>query len=199
MPPSEDPGAQLRAHGFPVPSEGTPEPCDRCGAAAGAPCRTRSGHRALVELGRRCSESLRLPWQPGFMKDRENQRPRALRARDEANSLPVASLVDRLVRVLGLRLVAYIGSAADTGAVREWISSDDRDLVDEDAIARLRLALQTAILIAHRDSTAVVQAWFQGLNPLLGDVAPARLLREGDLELAAEGLLSAASAFGAHG
>lgn len=133
------------------------------------------------------------------MKDRENQRPRALRARDEANSLPVASLVDRLVRVLGLRLVAYIGGAPETGAVREWISSDDRDLVDEDAIARLRLALQTAILIADRDSTAVVQGWFQGLNPLLGDIAPARLLREGDLELAAEGLLSAASAFGTHG
>ncbi len=53
-----DPGEQMRAHGFPVPSTGTPEPCERCGARAGEPCRTKSGHRAIVKYGQRCSEPL---------------------------------------------------------------------------------------------------------------------------------------------
>jgi len=44
----------------------------------------------------------------------------------------------------------------------------------------------------------VVQAWFQGMNPRLDD-APARLLREGDLDHAGPEILAAARAFAAAG
>lgn len=54
-----DLGEQLRVHGFPAPSTGTPEPCERCGAPAGEPCRTRSGQRAIVRYGERCSTPIR--------------------------------------------------------------------------------------------------------------------------------------------
>ena len=44
-----------------------------------------------------------------------------------------------------------------------------------------RIAYRAARLIAERDSAAVAQASFQGLNPILDDRAPALLLRDGDL------------------
>ena len=36
--------------------------------------------------------------------------------------------------------------------------------------------------IAEVDGAEIARAWFQGLNPQLGDRSPARLLREGDLD-----------------
>jgi hypothetical protein len=45
----------------------------------------------------------------------------------------------------------------------------------------------------------VVAAWFQGMNPRLGDVAPARLLREAELDVAGPRVLAAARAFAAEG
>jgi len=56
-----------------------------------------------------------------------------------------------------------------------------------------------AALLAERDSRAVVQAWFQGMNPQLDDVPPARLLREGQVEDGAQAVLAAARAFASVG
>ncbi len=56
--------------------------------------------------------------------------------------------------------------------------------------------------IAHgdrKDSVTVVQAWFQGMTPRLDDVAPARLLPEGDLEEVGPEVLAAARACAAAG
>jgi hypothetical protein len=64
---------------------------------------------------------------------------------------------------------------------------------------RLRTALQVAVLLKRRDSPEVVQAWFQGLNPMLSDRAPARLLRECNVEEEGPLVLSAARACSAVG
>jgi len=53
--------------------------------------------------------------------------------------------------------------------------------------------------LAQSDPPSVVQAWFQGLNPLLDDRSPARLLREGDPGDAGPRVLAAARAFLATG
>lgn len=45
----------------------------------------------------------------------------------------------------------------------------------------------------------MVRAWFRGMNPRLDDVAPARLLREADLDQAGRQVLAAALAFAAEG
>ena len=60
---------------------------------------------------------------------------------------------------------------------------------------RLRLALTVALMIAERDDKHVAQAWFQGLNPQLDDISPARLLRDGDYDDAGKRVLAAARAF----
>ena len=60
---------------------------------------------------------------------------------------------------------------------------------------RLRLALQVAGAIAEVDSAEIARAWFQGLNPQLGDRSPARLLREGDLDEVGPEVIGAERAF----
>lgn len=64
---------------------------------------------------------------------------------------------------------------------------------------RLRMAYRIAALLRSKDAAPVVQAWFQGMNPRLDDVAPARLLRDGDLEQVGPNVLAAARAFAAAG
>jgi hypothetical protein len=98
----------------------------------------------------------------------------------QAVRMPVPELIGELREILGAKLVAYVGSVRETRAVREWAEGTRNP--KGDTTKRLRLAFQVAKSIAASDGPETAQAWFQGLNPLLGDVSPARLLREGDLE-----------------
>jgi hypothetical protein len=49
--------------------------------------------------------------------------------------------------------------------------------------------------LSRSKSSALVQAWFTGLNPELRDRVPVRLLREEDLETVGPEILGAARAF----
>ena len=111
--------------------------------------------------------------------------------------MPVAQVVTALRELLGAKLVAYIGSVRETRAVRQW--GEGTRTPNDAVVQRLRLAYQVAALLGERDEPAVVQAWFQGLNPQLDDQAPARLLREGDLDVTGPQVLAAARAFVAAG
>ena len=116
-----------------------------------------------------------------------------LQAYQDSVRLPVSELVRDLRDILGAKLVAYLGSVKETRAVRQW--GDGEREPAEDTMLRLRTAYHVAALLAERDSRAVVQAWFQGMNPQLDDIAPARLLREGPLDEAGPAVLAAARAF----
>lgn len=116
-------------------------------------------------------------------------------AHDRAYRLPIDRVVTELRDVLGAKLIAYIAGVTETRAVREWADGvrTPRSPVPE----RLRLTLQVVEMLRQRESTAVVAAWVQGLNPRLDDRSPARLLREGDLEEVGPKVLAAARAFAA--
>jgi hypothetical protein len=120
-----------------------------------------------------------------------------LKAHQDSIRLPEAELVRDLRDILGAKLVAYIGSVKETRAVRQWADGERKPSAE--VMTRLRHAYHVAALLAERDSRAVVQAWFQGMNPQLDDVPPARLLREGRVEDAAQAVLAAARAFTAAG
>ncbi len=102
-------------------------------------------------------------------------------------------VVAALREILGLKLCAYLGSVKETRAVNEWAEGvrGPSDVVQR----RLRLALQVAGAIAAIDGAEVARAWFQGLNPQLGDRSPARLLREGDLDEVGPEVIGAERAF----
>lgn len=91
--------------------------------------------------------------------------------------LPIEQVVSELRDLLGAKLVAYIGNVSETRAVRQW-AEGSRSAQGETG-QKLRTAYQIAGLIAEaEESKKILQAWFQGANPQLDDVSPARVLRE---------------------
>ncbi len=111
--------------------------------------------------------------------------------------MATAELVAELCDLLGAKLVAYLSSAADTRTVRAWADQTDPRSPTDDVVDRLRLAHQAASLLGQKDSATVIQAWFQGRNPHLDDLAPARLIREGGTTIAGTSVFAAARAFAA--
>jgi len=111
----------------------------------------------------------------------------------QAVRMPIGVLVAELRQILGAKLVAYLGSVGETRAVREW--AEGTRVPRGDTSERLRLAFQVAKAVADSDGAETAQAWFQGLNPLLGDISPARLLREGDVQTDGQRIVAAARWF----
>jgi len=121
-----------------------------------------------------------------------------LAAYGEAARMSQAELVAALRALLGAKLVAYLGGVKETRAVRQW-AEGSRTLGNDTDVERLRVAYRVARLITARDTPAVAQAWFQGLNPILDDRVPARVLREEDLAESGPLVLAAARQFAAVG
>ncbi len=121
-----------------------------------------------------------------------------LAAYEQASRMGTAELVTALRELLGAKLVAYLGGVTETRTVHQW-ADGDRDVASPVVAERLCIVYSTARLITGRDSREVAQAWFQGLNPLLDDHSPARLLRDGELNDAGRAVLAAARTFAATG
>ncbi|MDL9946310.1 hypothetical protein QSJ19_12020 [Gordonia sp. ABSL11-1] len=121
-----------------------------------------------------------------------------LAAYADAARMTLPELVTALRELLGAKLVAYLGRVKETRAVRQW-AEGTRAIADPEDVERLRIAYRAARLIAERDTPGVAQAWFQGLNPVLDDRAPALLLRDGDLADIGPKILAAARQFAAVG
>jgi hypothetical protein len=103
------------------------------------------------------------------------------------------TLVASSRELLGSRLLAYVAGIADTSELDEWQSGDSRPTAETQQ--RIRIARRAASMIADMDGRAVAQAWFQGVNPLLNEDAPARVLREQRPDQIKDGLFEAVSAF----
>ena len=119
-----------------------------------------------------------------------------LSAHREALRLPLATVIQKLVELIGRKLTAYIGGVKDVRAVDRWMAGGE---IYREAAARLRFAFQVVRTLSEHDSPAIVQAWLTGVNPELGDRVPLRLLKEGDIDVVAPLILSAARAFLAGG
>lgn len=117
---------------------------------------------------------------------------------DQGHDRAVApELVQSLCDLLGTKLVAYLSCVTETRTVHEWADPAAGRTPPRKVLDRLRLARRVATLLGSKDSAAVIQAWFQGRNPLLDDVAPARLLRDSTLDIAGPSVMAAARAFAA--
>lgn len=115
------------------------------------------------------------------------------RAHRNSVTPPIDSVVSELRGHLGATLVAYIGNVNETRAVRQW--AEGARLPSSGAEQRLRTAHQVIGILLRREGDRVVQAWMQGMNPELGDVSPARVLRDDDLDKVGPKLLAAARQF----
>ena len=116
---------------------------------------------------------------------RQTAHTRAIRA-----SVPETAA--RLQEVLGQRLTAVVAGVNDAKAVGQWA----RGLRSPhpDAERRLRDAYQVVGLLIEYDEPETIRAWFGGMNPHLGDQAPAQVIATKP-----EHVLQAAQAFIANG
>ncbi|WP_029116444.1 hypothetical protein [Mycobacterium sp. URHB0044] len=121
-----------------------------------------------------------------------------LAAYNEAVGMSPAELVTALRSLLGAKLVAYIGGVKETRAVRQW-AEGSRNIANPSDVERLRVAYRAARVVNLKDNTQIVQAWFQGLNPFLDDVSPARVLRDGDVDADGPRVIAAARQYAAVG
>lgn len=121
-----------------------------------------------------------------------------LAAYEAATKAAPEVLVKELRGLVGVRLVAVIAGVRETRAVHEW-ADGSRAVRNPTVLPRLRVAYQVARLIADVEDAAVAQAWLQGLNPSLDDQSPARMLREGDIDVVGPRVLAAARSFAATG
>jgi hypothetical protein len=117
-------------------------------------------------------------------------------AQRESVTLPLPKLVAGLVEIIGKKITAYICQAKDVRTVDRWIEGGEPYKGVE---PKLRTAYHLAKLLNDYESNRIVQSWILGLNPQLGDVSPARLLREEDVAIAGPAVLGAARAFLAGG
>jgi hypothetical protein len=102
-------------------------------------------------------------------------------------------LAKELREWIGPRLVAYCTGVSETRAVHQW--ADDGRTPRPEAAKRLQLLYYVVAMLMTRASPPVAQAWLQGMNPRLGDRAPARLIREGEPSDVAPDVLDAARSF----
>src|SRR5438067_12812238 len=100
----------------------------------------------------------------------------------------VTKIATRLQEVLGQRLTAVVAGVNDAKAVGRWA----RGLRSPhpDAERRLRDAYQVVGLLIEYDEPETIRAWFGGMNPHLGDQAPAQVIATNP-----EHVLQAAQAF----
>lgn len=114
-------------------------------------------------------------------------------AHNEAMTLPMPRVVERLTELLGATTVAAIAGVKETRAVQQW-TVGEREPQRPNV---LRFALQLAMMIATVASRDFARAWFYGANPYLGDRTPLVLLRDDSLESVQGPLMQASRAFAA--
>jgi hypothetical protein len=112
-------------------------------------------------------------------------------AHNEAMSLPMSTVVETLVGLLGATTVAEIAGVKETRAVQQWASGER----EPQRSHVLRFALQLAMMISTVGSRHMAGAWFHGANPHLDDQTPVFLLREEPLESIQVRLMAAVRSF----
>ena len=116
-------------------------------------------------------------------------------AHDKATRTSTPDIARYFQDLVGQKLTAYMTGVNDPKAVGKWASGQRAPRGE--AERRLRDAYQIAMLISVYDSDSTTRAWLVGMNPLLGDRAPATVIAESDD--GAKQALAAAKAFLANG
>jgi len=113
----------------------------------------------------------------------------------EAVSAPLQIVASSLQAVLGQQLTAYIAGVSEGKTVHRWATGAITATRDVTAEQRLRTAYHVSRILLLQDGPQTVRAWFIGMNPELGDQAPAEAIHQGHYKEA----LAAAYAFAADG
>jgi hypothetical protein len=104
----------------------------------------------------------------------------------------VPEIATYLQDLFGQKLTAVMVGSRDPKAVGKWARGER--VPHPDVAQRLRSVYQVAEFLLQGESRQTVQGWFMGMNPQLGDRAPALVIAESPTEV-----MQAARAFLAGG
>ncbi|MBI3972537.1 MAG: XRE family transcriptional regulator [Chloroflexi bacterium] len=99
----------------------------------------------------------------------------------ESVQLPIADIAQRLQQVLGQRLVAVLAGVSDAKAVGRWARGERAPHPANET--RLRTAYRVTALLLSANAPETIRAWLSGMNPVLDDRSPARVLAENPEEV----------------
>jgi hypothetical protein len=88
----------------------------------------------------------------------------------------VQDIAAKLQAVLGQELTALIIGIGDAKAIGKWASGKASPRSENETVLRFTYRIVEMLLTGEQEAT--VRAWMRGMNPLLDDRAPARLVRE---------------------
>lgn len=108
---------------------------------------------------------------------------------------PLSEVAGLLQEVLTRRLTAYLCGVKDGKSILRWATGAVTEIRQHETEQKLRTAYEIVQLLLQFETPETVRAWFIGMNPELGDRAPAEVIRSGELADA----LGAARAFIAYG
>jgi hypothetical protein len=114
----------------------------------------------------------------------------------EVDDAPFDEVIQDLQKILGNRLIAYIGGLSHTRVVHQWADTPSRGAPSQRVQQRLRVAASLAKMLSQFEAEKTIQAWMMGMNQYLDQVSPARKLRDEDDHAA---VITAAKAFAIHG
>jgi hypothetical protein len=97
-----------------------------------------------------------------------------LAAHDWSVRAPFPEVVAYLREVLTPRLTAFLGGVQETRATREWAEGDREPSADVQA--RMRVAAHVARTVVTVFDDRTLQAWAQGMDPMLEDASPLWML-----------------------
>lgn len=96
-------------------------------------------------------------------------------AYNESLKLDAQELVSQLVRMIGQTLTAYIAGVNDAHEIDSWQANG---IPSPEVEAKLRFVYRVSKHISQHYSSAVAQAWLQGVNPELDDRVALQLIRD---------------------
>jgi hypothetical protein len=115
-------------------------------------------------------------------------------AHQRAVTTTPTEMASRMQDLFGQNLTALVCGLDNPKTVGKWAHGQ---MPHASNLTRLRNAFQIATLLELAESRQTAQAWFMGLNPDLGDRAPALVLADDPDD--APRVMRAARAFLAHG
>lgn len=116
----------------------------------------------------------------------------AITAHERAVRATVPEMATYLQDLFGQKLTALMVGSRDPKAVGKWARGEREP--HPEVVERLRAAFQVAEFLLQAESRQAVRAWFMGMNPQLGDRAPALVIGESPIDV-----MQAARAFLAGG
>ena len=85
-------------------------------------------------------------------------------------------LTQQLQEILTQRLTAYIVGLSDGRDIGRYARQERKPHPGTDI--KLRELANLVFIMKKREDSETIQVWFQGRNPELGDLSPAKVLRE---------------------